>query len=427
VSAPLLGVEALTKRFGGFAALSEVSLTVRPGERLGIIGPNGSGKTTLINCICGSLRADRGTIRLEGTDVTRLPVYQRTRLGVARSFQIPRPFASMTLIENVAVPLEYIAHRRSLHIADVRAEAWDILVQLNLAHLSDALAGTLPQVDLRKLELARALAVRPRLLILDEVMAGLSALEVDEMLGIVLGLSKRGMTIIMIEHIMRAIMRFSERVQGETVALLGTNGNGKSTLMKCIMGLLAPSRGSIVVELDGERIELTGKRPHEVVALGIAMVPEGRRLFPKLTVKENLLLGAFRRAARGAIERNLALCYEAFPALKERPGQLAGSMSGGQQQMLAIARAIMSSPRMLLIDEPSVGLSPMLVKQTIDIVRDLKQRFGLTVLMAEQNFHEASRIADRGYIIVHGEIAFAGKDLADLQQSELVRSYYLGA
>lgn len=214
---------------------------------------------------------------------------------------------------------------------------------------------------------------------------------------------------------------------GETVVLLGTNGNGKSTLMKCIMGLLKPSRGSIVLESDHDRIDLTGKSPQEIVALGIAMVPEGRRLFPKLTVKENLLLGAFRVAARGSIERNLGLCYEAFPILRERASQLASNMSGGQQQMLAIARAIMSSPKMLLVDEPSVGLSPLLVKQTIDIIRELRQRFGLTVLMAEQNFHEASRIADRGYIIVHGEIAFTGKNLTELTQSELVRNYYLGA
>lgn len=215
--------------------------------------------------------------------------------------------------------------------------------------------------------------------------------------------------------------------EGETVVLLGTNGNGKSTLMKCIMGLLKPSHGSIILESEHGRIDLTGKRPQEIVAHGITLVPEGRRLFPKLTVNENLLLGAFRAAARGSIERNLAFCYEAFPVLRERASQLAGSMSGGQQQMLAIARAIMSAPKVLLVDEPSVGLSPMLVKQTIDIIHDLRQRFGLTVLMAEQNFHEASRIADRGYIIVHGEIAFAGKNLSELTQSELVRNFYLGA
>jgi branched-chain amino acid transport system ATP-binding protein len=215
--------------------------------------------------------------------------------------------------------------------------------------------------------------------------------------------------------------------EGETVALLGTNGNGKSTLMKCIMGLVTPSRGKVTLEVEGQHLDLTGKPPQEIVALGIALVPEGRRLFPKLTVEENLLLGAFRTAARPVIQRNLALCYETFPVLQERARQLAGSMSGGQQQMLAIARAIMSAPRILLVDEPSVGLSPVLVIQTINIIRQLKEQFGLTVLMAEQNFHEASRIADRGYIIVHGEIAFEGRNLAELRESELVKSYYLGA
>ena len=226
----------------------------------------------------------------------------------------------------------------------------------------------------------------------------------------------------------RALHDVSVEVRsGEIVALLGTNGNGKSTLMKCIMGLIEPVRGTIVLEVDGVAIDLVGKRPPDIVGLGVALVPEGRRLFPRLTVKENLLLGAFRQAARSAVARNLELCFDAFPVLRERPSQLAGSMSGGQQQMLAIARAIMSSPRLLLIDEPSVGLSPLLVHQTMNIVRDLKQRFGLTVLMAEQNFHEASLIADRGYVIVHGEIAVHGANLRELQQSELVKSYYLGA
>ena len=208
----LLEVAAVTKRFGGFVALSEVSLSVHSGERLGIIGPNGSGKTTLINCICGSLSSDGGSIAFDGTDVSRLAPYQRTRLGIARSFQVPRPFPSMSLAENVAVPLQYVAHRRSPGGADVETEAHSILTQMGLAEKADAPTGSLTQVDLRKLELARAIAVRPRLLILDEVMAGLSAVEVDEMLDIILTLSRKGVTVVMIEHIMRAIMRFSERV-----------------------------------------------------------------------------------------------------------------------------------------------------------------------------------------------------------------------
>ncbi len=213
---------------------------------------------------------------------------------------------------------------------------------------------------------------------------------------------------------------------GETVALLGTNGNGKSTLMKCVMGIVRPTAGSIMAELDGERHELIGCSTEQIVERGIAFVPEGRRLFPKLSVTENLLLGAFRRTARGDIERNLEFCFETFPRLKERRRQLAGSMSGGEQQMLALARALMSSPRMLLIDEPSVGLAPVLVRRTIDKIRELKESYRLTVLMAEQNFTQAIRIADRGYVIVHGRIAFTGGSAAELSNNELIRAYYLG-
>ena len=213
---------------------------------------------------------------------------------------------------------------------------------------------------------------------------------------------------------------------GETIALLGTNGNGKSTLMKCVMGIVRPTRGSVSLTLDWQRHDLTKLSTEEIVNLGVALVPEGRRLFPKLTVEENLLLGAFRAPARKDIRRNLEFVVEVFPVLHERRKQLAGSLSGGQQQMLAIGRALMSAPRLLLIDEPSVGLAPILVSNTISKIKELKERTGLTVLMAEQNFHQAIRIADRGYIIVHGEIVFQG-NVSALEQNELVKNYYLGA
>jgi len=215
--------------------------------------------------------------------------------------------------------------------------------------------------------------------------------------------------------------------EGETVALLGTNGNGKSTLMKCVLGMVRPSGGSIVAEIDGARHELVGMSTEAIIDLGIGVVPEGRRLFPRLTVTENLLMGAFRPAARPDIARNLAFCFEAFPRLAERRRQLAGSMSGGEQQMLALGRALMSAPRLLLIDEPSVGLAPLLVRRTIDKIQELKESYRLTVLMAEQNFTQAIRIADRGYVIVHGRIEFAGESAVELNDNELIRQFYLGA
>jgi branched-chain amino acid transport system ATP-binding protein len=213
---------------------------------------------------------------------------------------------------------------------------------------------------------------------------------------------------------------------GSTVAMLGTNGNGKSTLMKCIMGLVELQSGEIYLEADGERINLVGLGTEAIVDLGISMVPEGRRLFPKLTVEENLLLGAYRPAARSKMDENLEFCFHTFPRLKERSTQLAGSMSGGEQQMLAVARSIMSDPKLLLIDEPSVGLAPILVSQMIEKIGELKDSRGLTVLMAEQNFNQAIKIADSGYIIVHGEIACAAATNKELRENDMIKTYYLG-
>jgi len=213
---------------------------------------------------------------------------------------------------------------------------------------------------------------------------------------------------------------------GETVVLLGTNGNGKSTLMKCVMGMVRPSAGSIIAEIDGIHHDLVGRTTEEIVDLGIALVPEGRRLFPKLTVEENLLLGAFRRTARRELARNLDICFETFPRLAERRAQLAGNMSGGEQQMLALGRALMLAPKILLVDEPSVGLAPMLVNRTIEAIARMKERYDLTVLMAEQNFTQAIRIANRGYVIVHGKIAFEGVSADALNNNELIKKFYLG-
>jgi branched-chain amino acid transport system ATP-binding protein len=212
----------------------------------------------------------------------------------------------------------------------------------------------------------------------------------------------------------------------ETVVLLGTNGNGKSTLMKCIMGIVRPSAGRIVADIDGTRHDLTRLSTEQIVDLGIALVPEGRRLFPKLTVEENLLLGAYRRSAREQMTRNLETCFSTFPRLAERRSQLAGSLSGGEQQMLALGRALMLAPKILLVDEPSVGLAPLLVARTIDAIKELKEKYHLTVLMAEQNFTQAVRIADRGYVIVHGKIAVEGRSAEELNNNELIRKFYLG-
>ncbi|HEV2570995.1 MAG TPA: ABC transporter ATP-binding protein [Beijerinckiaceae bacterium] len=214
---------------------------------------------------------------------------------------------------------------------------------------------------------------------------------------------------------------------GQTAVLLGVNGNGKSTLIKCIMGMCKPSAGAIEAHVDGQSHDLLKLTTEEIVDLGIGLVPEGRRLFPKLTVEENLLLGAYRPAARVKRLANLEFVFETFPRLAERRRQPVALMSGGEQQMVALGRALMLEPKILIVDEPSVGLAPIFVARTIDVIDQLKRVKNLTVLMAEQNFNQAIRVADTGYVIVHGQIAFTGRSRDELNNSELIRRLYLGA
>ena len=211
MSAPVLQVTDLTKTFGGFVALNQVNLHLGPGERLGLIGPNGSGKTTMINCITGALNNDAGSILYEGQEIKALPAYKRARLGIARSFQIPKPFKSMTVLENLCVPLDFAARDRGEH-HHIHDQAMEVLQMIGFADRAHELSADLTQVDLRKLELARALAAKPKLLISDEAMAGLSSSEVDEIFEILMTLNEHGLAVIMIEHIMRAVMRFSQRI-----------------------------------------------------------------------------------------------------------------------------------------------------------------------------------------------------------------------
>lgn len=214
--------------------------------------------------------------------------------------------------------------------------------------------------------------------------------------------------------------------EGAIVALLGTNGNGKSTLIKSILGIVSVRSGTIVLKRDGQEHPLHKMTPQAIVELGIAIVPEGRRLFAGMTVRENLLLGCYHKHARPLAQSSLDYVFATFPILAERQKQDVGTMSGGQQQMVAIGRALMSQPQLLLIDEPSVGLAPNIVKQTIEQVKELRDNRGLTVLMAEQSFHQATAVSDRAYVLAHGEIAMEGDDMERFGNDDAVRSVYLG-
>jgi branched-chain amino acid transport system ATP-binding protein len=215
MSGALLGIKNLGKRFGGFVALDDIALTVAAGERVGLIGPNGSGKSTLVNCICGTLANDAGSVRFAGAVIDGLPAHERTRRGLARSFQLPRPFASLTVAENLRVPLLYTVNARAgAHLGPVELDARcaDLLARVGLADKAARYPRDLTQVDMRKLELARALAAEPKLLIADEAMAGLSNSEVADIVALLISLNERGITIILIEHIMRAVVSFSQRL-----------------------------------------------------------------------------------------------------------------------------------------------------------------------------------------------------------------------
>jgi branched-chain amino acid transport system ATP-binding protein len=215
MSAPLLEVEDLGKRFGGFVALEGIGLAVAPGERVGLIGPNGSGKSTLVNCLCGTLRNETGTVKFDGLELEGYSAHERTRLGMARSFQLPRPFFSMSLADNLRIPLLYaVAARRGSHLtaAEIDARCAELLGLVGLSPKAGRWPRDLTQVEMRKLELARTMAAEPKLLIADEAMAGLSHSEIDDILALLVRLNERGVTIVLIEHIMRAVMHFSQRL-----------------------------------------------------------------------------------------------------------------------------------------------------------------------------------------------------------------------
>ena len=207
---------------------------------------------------------------------------------------------------------------------------------------------------------------------------------------------------------------------GEAVAVIGPNGAGKTTLMRVISGMTAPFSGALTME--GQYLGLV--KPHEIVDLGIAHVPENRRLFPGMTVEDNLKLGAFAKKARGDSDKNLNFVYELFPRMKERRDQLAGTMSGGEQQMCAIGRAIMSGPKLLLMDEPSAGLAPVVVQQVFGLVKRIREE-GYTVLIVEQNVQQVLKVADRAYLLEAGQLIESGNS-TDLLASETVRKAYMG-
>ena len=512
----LLRVEGVTIRFGGLAAVRAVDLTVRAGEVHGLIGPNGSGKSTLVNLVTGVYTPETGRIRFRGELIGGLTTHAVSRRGIARTFQNVQLWRRMTVLDNVMVGLHgrtRVDLARSLLLpASLRTEerrirerARGLLAFVGLSGHERDLAGTLPYANQRRLEVARALASDPDLLVLDEPAAGMNPTEAQALVELVRRIRDAGITVLLIEHRMEVVMGVSDVItvlesgeaiargtpeevqrdplviaaylgdqtepvtrtrpltsvvpeladvsddapatflsvrqlavqygavraltgidldvyEGEVVAMIGSNGAGKSTSLKTVSGmseLLKSVQGEIT--FLGERIE---RRPaHRIARMGLAHVPEGRRLFPESTVEENLVLGGYGRPDV-ELRRTLETIYERFPILAERRHMLAGLLSGGEQQMLAIGRGLASAPRFLLLDEPSLGLAPIMAEQVFGIIRTLADD-GLTVLVVEQMAGRVLGVSDRAYVLETGAVVAAGES-ARLAEDPIIRTAYLG-
>ena len=490
----LLEVKSLGISFGGLRAVDDFNLKIEKGQLYGLIGPNGAGKTTVFNMLTGVYKPTDGSIFLDGENITGKKTIDINKHGIARTFQNIRLFHQQSVIDNVKIGLHnehtYSTLSGILRLPSYRKtekimneKAMELLEVFDLQDEADILASNLPYGKQRKLEIARALATDPKLLLLDEPAAGMNPNETKELMETIRFVrDKFDMTVLLIEHDMKLVSGICEELtvlnfgqvlaqgktsdvlnnpevikaylenrrkfemsmlevkdlevyygviqaikgisfhveEGEVIALIGANGAGKTTTLQTITGMLNAKAGSI----QFEGTELTKIPGHKIVSMGMAHVPEGRRVFAQLSVLENLKLGAYTRKDKTEIEESLKRVYKSFPRLEERKNQLAGTLSGGEQQMLAMGRALMSKPRIVLMDEPSMGLSPIFVEEIFNIIKEISAE-GTTVLLVEQNAKKALSIADRAYVLETGKIVLEG-DAKDLLNDESIKKAYLG-
>jgi branched-chain amino acid transport system ATP-binding protein len=501
----MLRVRDVTVRFGGIVALDGVSLDLNRGEILGLIGPNGAGKTTLFNCISGVIRPDRGSVFFDSHSLTFAPPHERARLGIARTFQNLQLWDSMTVEENLIVPMDALGRRNTFSDAlylpfsayaerasQERARA--ILHVLDLGRYRATPAADLPAGIQRRVEIARALAMRPRLILLDEPAAGLDAKETSRLAELLHAVRERfHVSMLLVDHDMSLVMRVCDYVYvldfgkllakgqpaairddpkviaaylgeeskkapseiqtiatpraaappllevrdlaagygglevirdvdlkvraGEVVACIGANGAGKTTTLRAISGMIRPRSGHVI--FDGQ--DVTGAAPDHISKLGLIHIPEGRGLFPRLSVEDTLRLVS----NTAGHEVDPAPAFELFPKLRQRRRQLVGTLSGGEQQMVALARAILSEPRLVMIDEMSQGLAPTVVRQLFDIIGVFREQ-GIAVLLVEQFVESALDVADRAYVFEHGTVGLSGSAAELRADRKLVAGSYLG-
>jgi ABC-type branched-subunit amino acid transport system ATPase component len=492
-----LVAEGISVAFGGVKAVANLTFAAEPCRITSIIGPNGAGKSTVLNLICGFYRPDQGSIRLAGRELAGLSSHAVARARIARTYQTSQLFGELSVIENVRVALrrgrlgfgELLSLDRD---PEKTALAQSLLAFVGYAGPLDRTAAALSHVDRRLVEIARALAIAPNVLALDEPAAGLDPGDTHRLGELLKKIAAAGVAVLLVEHDMKLVMAVSDHVvvldagqkiaegpptdiqhdpvvleaylgaqlnitrdrkkprpagnivlatkqlsagyggpdvirgidveieKGELVAVLGANGAGKSTLMAALVGLIRPIGGSVLLR-HRHIEELSTNR---IVAEGLVLVPEGRQVFPELSVVDNIRLGAYRRSAADADVRCERL-LDRFPPLKLRRQQRAGLLSGGEQQMLAIARGLIAQPEVLMLDEPSLGLAPRLVENLYDLLANLRDE-GATILLVDQMAALALSVTDRAYVLQSGAIRQQGQ-AADLRSNAAVVQAYLGA
>jgi branched-chain amino acid transport system ATP-binding protein len=471
-----LEVSGLTKRFGGLVAVKDMALRVDAGKILGLIGPNGSGKSTVMKLIMGIERPDAGSVRINGTEVAGWPSHKIARLGAGIVFQHSRPLHRQTVLENIKLALLPDKLTRLLADPETDARARAIAARVGLSAVLDRRPATLPFADLRKIEIAKAIARDPRVLLIDEPFAGLTAKETAAFSDLICELRDDGRAVLLVDHNVKSVARLVDRVlamyvgeriaegsadevmrdetvrrvylggsiettarpessfrdaatpflevknvnvhygkaqalddvsihvhAGEFVSVVGLNGAGKTTLFNAISGML-PYSGDI--RRDGT--SLRGQTAATIARNGIVQCPEGRELFIDMTVRENLDLGGQHLPAAQCAEQ-FAWLFDLFPILRDRQKQAAGTLSGGEQQMLTIARALMMKPKLLILDEPTLGLAPVILEQLSKALERLRQTTAITVLLGEQNVTFALPHADRVYVLEHARIVWEGE------------------
>ncbi len=472
---PLLETSGLVKRFGGLVAVNGISFTIAPGEILGLIGPNGSGKSTVMSLVMGIHRPNAGSVKVAGVEVAGWAPHRIARQGVGLVFQHSRPLHRQTVGENITLALLRDSLLNFLPDPTIEPRVHAIAERVGLGAVLDRLPATLPFADLRRLELAKAIARHPRVLLVDEPFAGLTRGETDGFAALIDDFRRDGCAVLLVDHNVKSVSALVDRVlamyvgepiaegtpaevmrndtvrrvylggatlaeagtrpprartttaltvdglsvfygkaqaleavnlrveDGELVSVIGLNGAGKTTLFNAISGLV-PYHGAI--RLDDR--PLRGTSPAAIARGGIVQCAESRELFTEMSVRENLDLGG-QHLPKPASARQLDMLFDLFPILRQRQRQAAGTLSGGEQQMLTIARALMMQPRLLILDEPTLGLAPVILEQISLAITRLRAETGMTILLGEQNVTFALPHADRIYVLEHARIVWEGR------------------